>query len=283
MVPINFPPMQAFMDHVLDIYSELDPLCNSRGGVTVDVDDCVDCCKDSYYGGDTQYKCNNSKKIYLIRNLATQIKQIELALSQSLREDICGQNDITVMSLGGGPGTEAIALMDTLRDYANDFTLSFDNVESEYSWQTMYEDLTQNFVNRIRNVTLKTRFLPSSIETHTETVTVLYDLAFVSWLFSLIETSQEILSILNVLGSLLREGGYLVIADRFEDKVVTRISSAIENANELILKENDRQIQWCGVMFPDDVRDKFKVRLKADSMYWILQKYSPEFWGHPTN
>ena len=277
MVTINFPPMQAFMDHVLDTYSELDPLCNSRGGVTVDVDDCVDCCKDSYYGGDTQYKCNNSKKIYLIRNLATQIKQIELALSQSLREDICGQNDITVMSLGGGPGTEAIALMDTLRDYANDFTLSFDNVESEYSWQTMYEDLTQNFVNRIRNVTLKTRFLPSSIETHVETVTVLYDLAFVSWLFSLIETSQEILSILNVLGSLLREGGYLVIADRFEDKVVTRISSAIENADELILKENDRQIQWCGVMFPDDVRDKFKVRLKADSMYWILQKYSPEF------
>jgi len=264
------------MDHVFDTYSELDPLCNSRG-VKVDTDDCVDCCKDSYYGSDTQYKCNNSKKIYLIRNLATQIKQIEPALSQSLREDICGQNDIRVMSLGGGPGTEAIALMDILRDYANDFTLCFDNVESEYSWKTMYGDLTQNFASRISNVTLQTRFSSSDIETHAKTVTVPYDLAFVSWLFSLIKTSQEILSILNVLESLLREDGYLVIADRFEDKVVTRISSAIENADGLILKENDRQIQWCGVMFPDDVRDKFKVRLKADSAYWVLQKYSPEF------
>lgn len=261
------------MDHVFDTYSELDPLCDSRG-VEVDTDDCVDCCISGYYKGEAQYKCNNSKKIYLIRNLATQIKQIDLALSQSLREDICGQNDIKVMSLGGGPGTEAIAFMDILRNYDNDFTLCFHNVESEDSWKTMYEDLTQNFANRISNVTVKTSFLPSNIETHAETVTWLYDVAFVSWLFSLIKTSQEIeiLNILNVLKSLLREDGYLVIADRFEDKVITRISSAIENADRLILKENDRQIQWCGVMFPDDVRDKFKVRLNADGMYWVLQK-----------
>jgi len=276
MITIRFPPMQSFMDYVLDTYSELDSLCDPRG-LKVNTDDCVGCCKDSYYGGETQYKCNNSKRIYLIRNLATQIKQIELALTQSLREAICDQSDIAVMSLGGGPGTEAIALMDILTDYANDFTLSFDNVEAEYSWKTMYEDLTQNFANRIRNVALKTRFLPTDIETHADTVTVLYDLAFVSWLFSLIETSQEILDILNVLKSLLREDGYLVIADRFEDKVVARISKAIENADGLVLKENDRQIQWCGVMFPDDVRDKFKVRLHADSAYWIVQKYSPEF------
>jgi len=264
------------MDHVFDTYSELDPLCISKS-VNVDTDDCVDCCKDSYYGSDTQYKCDNSKKIYVIRNMATQIKQVDLALSQSLREDICSQNNIKVISLGGGPGTEAIALMDILRDYDNDYKLDFDNVDSESSWKIMYRDLTQNFVNRISNVTLKTRFISSDIGSYAKTVTVLYDVAFVSWLFSLINKSQEIENILNVLESLLRENGYLVVADRFEPKVVSRISNAIESADGLVLKENDRQIQWCGVMFPDDLRDKFKVRLKADSAYWILQKYSPEF------
>jgi len=264
------------MDYVFATYSELDSLCDSRG-VKVDIEDCVDCCKHGYYGSGTQYKCNNSKKVYLIRNLATQVKQIELALSESLREDICGQKDIAVISLGGGPGTEAIALMDILRDYTDNFTLRFDNVESEHSWKTMYRDLTRNFASRIGNVALKARFLPSDIETHAKTGTSLYDLAFVSWLFSLIETSQEILGILNVLQSLLREDGYLVIADRFEDKVVERISGALEDADELVLKEYDRQIQWCGVMFPDDLRDRFKVRLYADSAYWILQRYSPEF------
>ena len=276
MITIKFPPMQSFMDHVFDTYSELELLCTSKG-INVDTDDCVGCCKDSYYGGDTQYKCDNSKKIYLIRNMATQIKQVDLSLIQSLREDICSQQNIRAISLGGGPGTEAIALMDILRDYDNKFNISFDNVDSEDSWETIYKDLTHNFANRINNVKLKTRFISSNIETYAKTVRVLYDVAFVSWLFSLIKKTEEILSILNVLESLIKEDGYLVVADRFEDKVVKVISNAIKQADGLILKENDRHIKHCGVAFPDDIRDKFKVRLSADSAYWILQKYSLEF------
>jgi ribosomal protein RSM22 (predicted rRNA methylase) len=264
------------MDYVFATYSELDPVCASRN-IEVNTDDCVDCCKDSYYGGETQYKCDNSKKVYLIRNMATQIKQVDLALSQSLKEYIYSQNNLKTISLGGGPGTEAIAIMDILGGYDNKYELSFDNVDSESSWETMYEDLTQNFAKRISNVTLKTRFISSSIETHAKTAKVLYDIAFVSWLFSLIKKNQDIIGILNVLGSLLRENGYLVVADRFEPNVVAMISNAIENADGFILMENDRQIQWCGVMFPDELRDKFKVRLNADSAYWVLQKYSIEF------
>ena len=180
--------MQSFMDYVFDTYSELDPLCTS-GSVKVNTDDCVDCCKDSYYDGETQYKCDNSKKIYLIRNMATQIKQVDLALSQSLREDICSQNNIKMITLGGGPGTEAIAFVDILKNCDDDFELEFDNVDSESSWETIYGDLTKNFVNRISNVTLKTRFFGGNISSYT--VKVLYDVAFVSWPFSLIKKDQK--------------------------------------------------------------------------------------------
>lgn len=264
--------MQPFMDYVFDTYSGLDPACTSRS-VKVNTDDCVDCCIYSYYDGETQYRCDNSKKIYLIRNMATQIKQVDLALSQSLRTYICSQNNLKMISLGGGPGTEAIAIMDILGGYDNKYKLRFDNVDSQSSWETMYGDLTKNFAKRISNVTLKTSFTSSNIETHAKTVKVLYDIAFASWLFSLIKKSQEILNILKVLESLLKEDGYLVIADRFEDKIVNAISNSIKKADGLILREYDRQIKHCGVAFPDSLRDKFKVRLYADSAYWILQKY----------
>ena len=75
-----------------------------------------------------------------------------------------------------------------------------------------------------------------------------------------------------MLESMLKENGYLVVADRFQNNVVKCISDAIENVDGLKLKEYDRQIAWCGVMFPDEHRDIFKVRLNADSAYWILRK-----------
>ena len=77
-----------------------------------------------------------------------------------------------------------------------------------------------------------------------------------------------------MLKGLIKEGGYIVVADRFEDKVVERISNAIEKVTGLTLKEQDIHIEWCGVMFPDELKDAFQIRLKADVAYWILQKYS---------
>ena len=276
MITVKYPPLQSLMDYVFKTYSELESRCTSEGNDVV-IEDCVDCHSDSYYGGNTQYKCGNSKKVYLVRYMAAQIKQIDLALSQSLRQDISSQQHLKAISLGGGPGTEIIALMDILRTYDGNFSINFDNVDSEKSWKNIFEDLTHRFANKISNIELKPRFFPSDLKNYANRAKVLYDIAFVSWLFSLVDKPQEILSILNTIKQLLNEDGYLIVADRFEDEVVANISEAVGNIDGLILIEHDRQIQWCGVMFPEDIKDVFKVRLRANGAYWILQKASELF------
>ena len=197
-------------------------------------------------------------------------------MGQVVRDDICSRQDISAVSVGGGPGTEAIALMDILGDYQATFSLSFDNLDLEKSWKAIYTDLTRDFAKRTANVRLRTKFTSLDLRSYADNLKSLHDIAFVSWFLSEVG-KQDIPGILSAVKGLIKLNGFQVIVDRFEDDLVKSIAAALTKVRGLILKEHDRQIGHCGVTFPDDIRDAFQVRLIADTAYWVLQPYLEEF------
>lgn len=94
------------------------------------------------------------------------------------------------------------------------------------------------------------------------------DIVFLSWILSE-ANGTDIDRILSAVEELFKPNGFLVIAGRFESSLVDRISRGLAETNCLDIIEHERQIGHCGVPFPDDIRDKFKVRLIADTAYWV--------------
>jgi hypothetical protein len=150
-------------------------------------------------------------------------------------------------------------------------------LDEEQSWGPIFTSITNNFAARVSGVTLNTRFTTTKIVSYGKE-DQLYDIAFVSWVFSLIDENQKIKGILQALEHLIRENGYLIITDRYEEKVREKIKNALLNSSGLnLLESSNRRIENCGIDVPEDLKDQFRVRLSGDAAYWVLQKYTPEF------
>jgi hypothetical protein len=264
-------PMQALIDYILSAYLNLDPFCLTLA-TSVGTDHCVQCCSGSYYnqGRAIQYQCKNSKRVYLIRYLASQVKQVQFAIDSSVLETIGARQTITLASLGGGPGTEVIAMMDTLRNTNNQHALDFDSFEIEPSWKPIFDDLTTRFAQRMPNLTLRARFRSHNVSGGIQALTNQYDVVFVSWLLSEL-ADQGRITVLGRLAQLLKSDGLAVIADRPEASLISRVNQIIAGEPDLMVVESDTQTEHCGVTFPNDVRTAYQVKLWANTHYWVLQ------------
>lgn len=272
-ITIDFsePPIQSLMDYVFKNFCELDASCKVQG-VPVSVGECVDCCGRSYFGGNSEYHCDNFKKVYLVKYLAVQVAQVDLPIKVHLLHRIESKPELSAVSLGGGPGTEAIALMDELRFCDEDFVLIFDNIEREASWATICDDLTQRFAEKIKNVKLKARFIPLDVVLASYDLDRLYDIVFVSWMLSQVE-EQDRSRVLEMARSLAEPEGYILVIDRIEPAIVEDISSTLSGIDGLNLIKKEGEVRGhCGVTFPPDIKDIFQVRIFCRATYWLLQR-----------
>lgn len=263
------PPLQTMMDHVFDRYRQLDTSCSTKGTL-VDTKQCVNCCAGSYFGGRSVYECDNFRRVYLIKYLAVQVAQINLPIKVHLLGYIEEKAILSAISLGGGPGTEAIALMDNLRREDN-YELTHDSIDSVISWKTMYEDITHFFAKQIKNVKLKNRFITCDLTSTTYDSGKLYDVIFISWILSQIE-KQYMSRVLETARGLVKPGGYILVTDRPEETLVKNISAALDEIGGLSwIKKEGKATGHCGVTFPQDIQNTFQVRINCNSIYWLLQ------------
>lgn len=274
------PPIQSLMDYIFDNYSDFDDFCEFTEDLEpepVDVEECVECHKASYYDeGNPIYECTNFKQVYLFRYLATQFVQSDFVIQEHVRHLIDNKTDLSAVSLGGGPAPEALALMNELSSCEGEYNLFFNNIDYEASWEDIYHDVSHQFSNYIQNVKLRTDFSCHDITSYVSEK--LYDIVFISWVLSEISEQQDILKVLKVASDLVTPQGCIIIMDSWESKVVENISSLVRKIAELTIQEHDeRWTKNCGVQFPDDIREFFKVRLYCDTAYWVLQNSSDEF------
>jgi hypothetical protein len=259
------------MNYVFDNYGNFDDFCEFREDMeSVDVEECVECHIESYYDeGNPIYECANFKRVYLFRYLATQFAQSDFVIKEHILPHIEAKVDLSAVSLGGGPAPEALALMNILRTCEGDYNLFFANIDCEASWEAIYQDLAHRFAEGVQNVTLKTTFSSSDVTSYVPDRK--YDIVFISWMLSEMD-EQDRPRALEIARDLVTPQGYILVADRLEEAVVESISTIVGGASGLELQRHGKaQKVYCGVSFPDDLKELFKVRLLGDIAYWVLQ------------
>ena len=204
-------PIQLLIAYIIKNYMDFDDFCEFteyENAVPVDVEECVECHKDSYYDeGEPTYACDNFKKIYLFRYLAAQFAQVSFVLRGHLPRFLEETSNLSAISLGGGPAPEAIALMNGLNSSKEKFKLYFDNVDSEASWDAIYNNILHEFENYITNLELHTGFICSDITNYVSEKK--YDIAFISWVLSeMNERDRD--RVIKVVRDLVIPEGYII-------------------------------------------------------------------------
>ena len=272
IIEFSEPPIQRLMQHVFDNYSEFDEFCEFTEDLEpapVDVEGCVECHHQSYFDeGNPIYECDNFKRVYLVRYLARQFEQSDFVIKEHVLHHIEGKADLSAVSLGGGPAPEALALMNGLSSYEGDHNLFFDNIDCEASWEDIYHDLAHRFVKRVKNIKLKTGFNSSDVTSYVSDKQ--YDIVFISWLLSEMD-EQDSSNVLDAARNLAAPLGHILVIDRDESSLVSRISALIGTAQGLALVEHQSKYIHSIVDFPPDIKATFSPDMGCDCAYWVLQ------------
>lgn len=262
-------PIQSLMGYIFDNYCDFEDFCEIAKK-PVEVEECVECHRGSYYEkGSPTYECENFKRVYLLRYLATQFAQSAFLIRTYILDDIKGKMDLSVISFGGGPAPEALALVNEIGNRDENYEISFENIDGEASWEPIYYDLTHYFVDQVKNVKLKTSFNCSDVTNFTSSKH--YDIVFISWLLSDMD-KQNRPRIVELARDLVTPQGHILVTDRVEEAMVDDISTVIGESKGLNLQEHgELHRYWCGVSFPDELKDCFKFRLNSYTAYWLLR------------
>lgn len=261
--------MQRLLDYVVENYRELERFCKVDGDV--DVAKCVKCHQDSYYpGGQPKYECLNFRKLYVIRYLVSRVKQTSDLIGEHILPDIKSKADLSAISFGGGPGVEAVALMDQLSNCDGKFDLTFDNIDREACWEPIYQGLVWCFAEWVKNIRVNPRFF--QIDVTSNFTAGQYDVVFVSWILSEMNNMDRF-GVLTKAPDLARSRGYIVITDRPEQALAKEMSSLVEQIQGCNLVNHGTMSEiYCGVHVPDEIRDTFRVQLKCNAAWWVLKK-----------
>ena len=264
------------MTYVFDYYSELEDICQATHK-KVDPSECAECHRQAYVpGGVPDYACDNFQKVYVIRYLAAHTVQLEESVSKCFGEQMTEKTVIRGASLGGGPGVEAIALMNQLRSSERNHTVVFHNFDRENSWRPIYFDLLKRFAGHLENICVRPvfRLLNFPIVKLKAPDHKPYHIVFVSWILSELD-GQEMRSKLleQVLGSACDEG-YIVIADRTEGGLIEQIGQLVERTEGCNLLDCNLEHEGnCHeVDFPREIWDAFGPQANYSTAYWVLRK-----------
>jgi len=262
-------PIQSLMNYVFENYRELKDFCEIEGKSKND-EECADCHHNSYFGrGNPKYECDNFRRVYLIRFLARQFEQTDFVIKEHVLGEIEGKTDLSAVSLGGGPAPEALALMNELSSCKGDYNLFFDNIDCEASWEAVYHDISLQFANYVVNVKLKTGFSCYNVDSYVSEKR--YDIVFISWLLSDMH-EQDSSNVLDTARNLAAPLGHILLIDRDESSLVSRISALVNAAQELTLVEHQSKYIHSIVEFPPDIKATFSPDMGCDFAYWVLQR-----------
>lgn len=272
------PDVQMLMDYVIKNYRRLEDFCK-LDSVEADIKKCVECHRKSYRpGGIPKYQCQNFRKVYLMRYLATHMTQLEAPLLMPIREIAKQQAVVKVASLGGGPGAEAITLMDLIkREGSPDskYMVIFDNFDSEMSWKPIYNNLTKEFSSYLKNISIQPHFHKWDFGKKSWVVPdeESYQIVFVSWLLSEVNDEGKRLEVLKQALRTICENGYVIVAERTEQSLTTIVSKVLRDISGAIkvIDEKGNHAGNCGLDL-NQIWDDFEPQAKYQTAYWVLRK-----------
>lgn len=233
---------------------------------------CVECFKSQYYKGNTiSYTCEEKRKLYVLRYLPAHVAEIKKGLSRILdqkNDEWFECDEIKILSLGGGPGTDAYALMLWLDENLTSFPsleyVEIHRVDMEPMWDEIVDELMGSLSGEVEY---------SLASHHIDVANGLdqlgeneFDLVIVSYLISELST-QETIALSGDVQSLLKRDGVLIVNDRSEEPVVVDIEDFFKNIGMKVSKRVNTE--WAGYSYSPEISEVVLPKFKMSSViYW---------------
>jgi hypothetical protein len=264
--------MCVISDFIANIDAGFDyTVCEPCGNTVGSAISCPECCHNRYYHHETiGYDCEQFRKAYVMRYLPVHIHENFLAFNTippEFLEQIGSNDDINVLSLGGGPGSDIAAFKKFFNNWhrhaPNIERLTIYRVDQEETWNTLASKVIDLFNcpdveldhRRIIENVLRFRPMRQGIKFH-----------FICLSYLLSELRLEDIPILatNLL-NFAADVAAIIINDRNQDEVR-------EKAELLLKKINAERIavysesKHCGVTYDDAVKERVKPKLITSSI-----------------
>ncbi|MCJ7604877.1 MAG: hypothetical protein MUO19_02440, partial [Dehalococcoidales bacterium] len=196
-------------------------------------------------------------------------------LSGYVSEHLGKLDTVKALSIGGGPGTETIALMNQLNGCEGNQNITFCNLEYEQSWEPIYLDLVDQFTHFTSSVSITPEFrqFDASAPLFQQINESDYDIVFIPWILSELKSSTERRMLLQRVAGVICMNGHLIVTDRIEEALMDEISKYAAELKDFNLIEENRDCKsHAGISFPSELLEIFKPKLSYKTAYWVLKK-----------
>jgi hypothetical protein len=231
---------------------------------------CNHCCHDQYYGQrGIRYSCERIKATYVLKLMCSHVAHtIEPAL-MALKQ--CGQSSpLRVLGLGGGPGTEALALLDALAQErkaglpARD--LLFHNCDIEPSWEPYFRDIMKRY-SSVTGINVTPSFQRLDLAKGFRAPSP-FDIVFVPWVLSELPDERKG-TVVTQAAAIAR---LLVVTERVQSSMtseIDRLLCALPGWVRVGSKQDHRS--WAGVSFPEEIAREFTPQFSFRTAYWVMR------------
>ena len=256
-------------------YNEVDPgNWQACGNALPGSNNCVDCFHKQYFDGNNiSYDCEQKRKIYVLSYLPVHHKEVYLALSKvpkKVTTTIAGKKSIRILSIGSGPGSDILAFKKIILDGqiflgdAKDILISM--VEKVPSWDVISEEVLQLYNCNGLNYSYNRYhfdFGAKEMEKNFD-----FDYLLLSYVISEFK-GNEIHTFTNNLQRCIGNPSVLIINDRNQESVIDKINQIVNEfkVNQIIKSCSE---EWCGVAYPQNIKDKIKPKLTTKSIRYTV-------------
>ncbi|MFB2890127.1 hypothetical protein [Aeromonas veronii] len=240
---------------------------------------CPQCSSRQYfYGNEIDYTCEQKRKLYVLRYLPVHASEISqgidiLKLNGAIRRTL-SQNNLAVLSIGGGPGSDIVGFRDVhrvlheIRACREDEPYIADVQYTKIDINRDWNDLFHRVINTRSDD--KPDHINEDYECFYEDVTSInvdidiQDVILLSYIVSEL-TDDEAIVLANNIKQWSNENTIVIVNDRNQEEVTNRVNSMFK-----ILKTQDAGefeiTGWAGFVYPDKIRDACEVTLNRSSL-----------------
>jgi ribosomal protein RSM22 (predicted rRNA methylase) len=246
---------------------------NGCNNITIGSSNCVECFRLQYFDGNTiDYNCEQKRKIYVLKFLPVHVHEVYIAIKkikEDILEIISSKNEINILSIGGGPGSDILAIKSFIAEQVKEECMPKFNIlriDKENGWDNLSEKIVHpNFSSKFINGSFNNRKFLFNFTLNKLNKNLSFDIILISYLISEISDNDMFIFTHNM-QKLLANKSVLIINDRDEYLVQNRILGLLNN---LSLKPEKNFVEceriWCGFSYPDDIKTLINPKLKTNS------------------
>ena len=232
--------------------------------------------KQFFCGNLISYDCDEKRKLYFLRFFNAHSSENFHGMHHAfngMRRGVIDKwfkgGDVNILSVGGGPGADIHGVIKYLecegKIRGGDLSINVVRLDIENKWDEMFNDVMEYFFPSIKFQTIHLDVNNGFDPIHGQK----FNLVTASYLVSELGET-ECLKLAEEVGSVLINGGVLMINDRNENAVKKKIEFIFNGIR--ISPRSCCLSEWGGYLYPGDIADNVNPKLSMNSIFFIGEK-----------